>query len=250
MTGKIFINYRRGDDAGFTRALYHQLESAFAGGDLFMDVEGYIKPGDDFFEVINAQIASCDVVLAVIGPRWAELLAARKGDPNDFVAIEIKAAFDQGKRVIPVLVGGASMPRSDTLPEAIRPLARRNAVVLRHERFNVDCHGLVTALKESLTAAEKERAARRESEDFARRSTRIFEAPDKMMRAFVFPSDINRDATQHVVYHPLQMESRVVIRSSAGDTVISKDYSSPDGDHGYYVEHGEWFRTRNSSSTA
>jgi hypothetical protein len=172
------------------------------------------------------------VVLAVIGPRWAELLAARKGDPGDFVAIEIKAAFDQGKRVIPVLVGGASMPRAHSLPEAIRPLARRNAVGLRHERFKADCHGLIAALKESLTAAEQERAV-------ARRSTRIFEAPDKAMRALVFPSDINRDATLRLAHRP-EMEGRVVIRSSAGETVMSKDYSSPDGEHGYHIDYAKW----------
>jgi hypothetical protein len=153
MAGKIFINYRRGDDAGFTQALYLRLESEFAGGDLFMDVEGHIKPGDDFVEILNAQVAASDVVLAVIGPRWAELLAVRRDDPDDFLAIEIKAAFDQRKRVIPVLVGGASMPRADSLPEAIRPLARRNAVGLRPERFEADCQGLVAALKESLASS-------------------------------------------------------------------------------------------------
>jgi TIR domain len=239
MAGKIFINYRRADDAGFTQALYLHLESEFGSGDLFMDVEGYIKPGDDFFEVINSQISSCDVVLAVIGPRWTELLTARVGDPDDFVAIEIKAAFNQGKRVIPALVGGASMPRADSLPDAIRPLARRNAVDLRPESFKVDCRRLVAALKKSLTAAGQERAARTQAEEFARRSTRIFEAPDKAMRALVFPSDINRDDALDGAWRP-QRESRVVIRSSAGDTVMSKDYSSPSGEHGYYVDHGEW----------
>lgn len=58
------------------------------------------------------------------------VLTARQGDRGDFVAIEIKAAFDQGKRVIPVLVGGANMPRADLLPEPIGALARRNAVGL------------------------------------------------------------------------------------------------------------------------
>ncbi len=29
MTGNIFINYRRGDDPGFTQALYSRLEQAF-----------------------------------------------------------------------------------------------------------------------------------------------------------------------------------------------------------------------------
>jgi hypothetical protein len=77
MAGKIFINYRRDDDPGYTQALYLRLEDEFATSDLFMDVEGQIKPGDDFVAVLNAQVAEADVVLVVIGPRWSELLATR-----------------------------------------------------------------------------------------------------------------------------------------------------------------------------
>jgi len=172
MAGKIFINYRRGDDPGYTQALYQRLEHEFRDGALFMDVEGQIKPGDDFVEVLNAQVAAADVLLVVIGPRWAELFSQRQNDPDDFVAIEIKAALDQGKRVIPVLVGGAGIPRAETLPEPIRPLARRNAVGLRPERFKADCQGLVTALKESLAVAEQERAARTEAERKAAEAAR------------------------------------------------------------------------------
>src|SRR5262245_36024091 len=172
MPGKIFINYRRGDDPGYTQALYQRLEDEFASGDLFMDVEGHIKPGDDFVEVLNAQVAAADVLLTIIGPRWSELLAARAGDTDDFVTIEIKAALDQGKRVIPVLVGGAGMPRADALPEFIRQLARRNAVGLRPERFRADGQGRVTALKDHLAAAEKERAARTEAERRAAEAAR------------------------------------------------------------------------------
>jgi molybdopterin biosynthesis enzyme MoaB len=131
MAGKIFINYRRGDDPGFTQALYQRLENEFTADDLFMDVEGHIRPGDDFVKVLNDHVTAADVLLAVIGPRWTESLAARRNDPDDFVAIEIKAALENNKRVIPVLVGGADMPRADSLPEAIRPLARRDAVGLR-----------------------------------------------------------------------------------------------------------------------
>jgi TIR domain len=173
VAGKIFLNYRRGDDPGFTQALYQRLEDEFTGGDLFMDVEGHIKPGDDFVEVLKTQVAATDVLLVVIGPRWTDLLAARQGDPDDFVAIEIKAALDQGKRVIPVLVGGAAVPRPDALPEGIRALARRNAVGLRPERFKADCQGLMTALKEHLAAAEQERAARTETERKAAEAARL-----------------------------------------------------------------------------
>jgi hypothetical protein len=119
--------------------------------------------------VLKAQVAAADVLLAVVGPRWGELLSARSGDADDFVAIEIKPVLEQGKRVIPVLVGGASMPRADMLPEPIRALARRNAVGLR------PCQGLITALKEQLAAAQIERAARtkaeREAAEAARRKS-------------------------------------------------------------------------------
>ena len=173
MVGKIFINYRRGDDAGFTQALYQRLEDEFTARNIFMDVEGHIRPGDDFVEVLNAQVAGADVLLAIIGPRWTELLAARADDPDDFVTIEIRAALEKGKRVIPVLVGGAAIPRAEALPEGIRALARRNAVGLRPERFKADCQGLVTALKEQLAAAEAERAARTDAERSAAEADRL-----------------------------------------------------------------------------
>src|SRR5258708_5556710 len=150
MAGKVFINYRRADDAGFTHALHSRLESEFAAGDLFMDVEGSIKPGDDFVEVLNAQVEASDVVLVVIGLRWVESFTSHQGGSEDFVLIEIEAALEQRKRIIPVLVGGASMPRVESLPKTIRALARRHAVGLRPERFRADCQGLITAIKESL----------------------------------------------------------------------------------------------------
>jgi hypothetical protein len=137
-----------------------------------MDVEGSIKPGDDFVEVLSTQVGACDVMLAIIGPRWRDLLVGRASDPADFVTIEIRTAFGMGKRVIPVLVGGASIQHADELPEAIQPLARRNAVGLRPERFKADCQGLVTALKEQLAGAEKERAARTEAERAAAEADR------------------------------------------------------------------------------
>lgn len=102
----IFINYRRYDDPGFATALYNNLEKEFGAGQLFMDVEGHIRPGDDFVEVIRAQVTQCQVMLTIIGPRWTELMSARANELQDFVVIEIEAALRQGKLVIPVLVGG------------------------------------------------------------------------------------------------------------------------------------------------
>ena len=64
--GKIFINYRRSNDAGVARLLYDRLEQEFAGTALFMDMDA-IPPGADFVAVLERGVAGCDVFLAVIG---------------------------------------------------------------------------------------------------------------------------------------------------------------------------------------
>jgi hypothetical protein len=62
---------------------------------------------------------------------------------------------------------------------------------------------------------------------------RIYRSPDGTLRAVVLPVDISLNATP-------DMESRVVIRTSKGETVTSKDYSSPRGFNGYYVVRAQW----------
>lgn len=161
MTGKIFINYRRGDEPGFTQALLGRLEQAFPTDRLFIDVDS-IPPGEDFARMLESQVAQCDAMLAIIGNGWLDATDERGNrrllDPNDFVRIEIESALRQGKRVIPVLVHEARMPRADELPEAIRSLATRNAVRLTHERFRADVQGLVRALQGALDQAPTKRS--------------------------------------------------------------------------------------------
>jgi hypothetical protein len=162
MAAKIFINYRRGDDPGNTGRLFDRLQEAFQPDQLFMDVDS-IKPGLDFVKVLDEQVWQCDIVLSVIGQNWInardEAGNRRLDNPEDFVRIEIESALNQNKRVIPVLVGYARMPRSDELPEQMKPLARRHAVRLTHERFRADAQGLVKVIQEALEEVE---ALRRE----------------------------------------------------------------------------------------
>src|SRR5215469_8597618 len=97
MGGNIFISYRRDDDPGFALALYQRLKQDFPGERLFMDVEGHIKAGDNFVDVLNEQVAQCDVLLAIIGERWIgakdEAGSRRLEKDDDFVRIEIASAL-------------------------------------------------------------------------------------------------------------------------------------------------------------
>jgi hypothetical protein len=116
--------------------------------------------------VLEEQVGQCDALLAVIGKGWIDARdekgARRLDNAEDFVRIEIESALKQDKRVIPVLVGDTHMPRPEELPEAIRPLARRNAVRLSHERFRADAQGLIKALQRALEDVEALRQAHAE----------------------------------------------------------------------------------------
>ena len=181
MTGKIFINYRRGDDPQAAGRLFDRLQDIFEPQQLFLDVDN-IAPGLDFMRVLDERVAECDVVLAVIGKGWIDARDAagtrRLDDPDDFVRIEITSALNQGKRVIPVLIGDTPMPHQEQLPEALRPLARRNAVRLTHERFRADTQGLVKALEQALAEIEEARQqqAQAEAERQAAEQRRLQEA--------------------------------------------------------------------------
>ena len=61
----------------------------------------------------------------------------------------------------------------------------------------------------------------------------IYASPDGALRALVVPVDVSLYATP-------DMESRIVIRTAKGDTLTSKDYSSPRGTNGYYVIDAKW----------
>jgi hypothetical protein len=134
---KIFISYRREDAAAYAGRLCDRLNAALSADRVFMDVED-IRPGEDFEQAIQEKIAGCEVVLAVIGPRWLEIMSKRGGQGDDFVRQELSAALERQITVIPVLVGGARMPAPADLPPELERLSRRNAVELSDTRFDRD----------------------------------------------------------------------------------------------------------------
>jgi predicted ATPase len=149
-TPRFFVSYRREDAPGHVGRLADHLLARFGSGSVFMDVES-IEAGADFTAQIGSAIGRSDAVLIVIGPGWLEAKSAngsrRLDDPADFVVAEIRAALDADVRLIPVLVGGASMPAEQGLPESIAWLARRNAVELLDRRWREDVDTLVEILE-------------------------------------------------------------------------------------------------------
>lgn len=155
---KLFINYRREDTAPYAGRLYDRLVAHFGENQVFIDID-QIDPGEDFVEVINSKVGSCEIAIVSIGPNWLTAKDAsgqrRLDDSEDFVRIEIIAALERKIRVIPVLVGGARMPRKQDLPEALAPLSRRNAIELSETRFHADVSRLIEAIEKTRASSEK-----------------------------------------------------------------------------------------------
>lgn len=151
----IFISYRRDDSEGHAGRLYDDLVQEFGDGAVFMDVAG-IEPGIDFRKVIDKNVSSCGVLLALIGPAWLDAKDEeghrRLDNPMDFVRLETAAALKREIPVVPVLVSKARMPRPDQLPEDLKELAYRNGVELTHPRWDTDVQALVKALRRHVDA--------------------------------------------------------------------------------------------------
>ncbi len=112
------------------------------------------KGGDDFTAVIEEKISVSDVLVAVIGVRWLTITGEngmrRLDNSGDFVRLEIGKALERGIRVIPVLVGGAVIPRAEDLPEDLRALCERQAVEVRDAHFHSDADQLIQILHKAL----------------------------------------------------------------------------------------------------
>src|SRR4051812_30898237 len=147
--GAIFVSYRRGDSEGQARAVVQALAQHVGKNSVFMDVDG-IQPGRDFRQVLNERLASCDMMLVIIGKGWLSATDAagkrRLEDPRDFVRQEVAAALKRNIPVTPVLVQGASMPSADELPQDLQDLTYRNSFELGHNRWESDVNEMIRRL--------------------------------------------------------------------------------------------------------
>ena len=146
----IFISYRRTDSDGWAGRLRDALRVRF-GDIVFQDVDN-IADGEIFSEVIDRALQACDVALVIIGPTWAsardEQGRRRLDLEEDWVRTETSMVLNRKIRVIPVLVGGARLPRAEELPEELRSLTKRQAREIRSTSWDSDVALLASHLEQ------------------------------------------------------------------------------------------------------
>ncbi|MBV9358878.1 MAG: toll/interleukin-1 receptor domain-containing protein [Chloroflexi bacterium] len=120
---RVFINYRREDADSAALLLCERLEQEFGAANVYLDVKA-LQAGTNWLEQIMAHGERGDAFLALIGRRWLTSLQERQrrppGDDEDFVMLELEFALREWRgTVVPVLVGGATMPAAASLPSQL-----------------------------------------------------------------------------------------------------------------------------------
>lgn len=150
----VFINYRIADNEGFGRSIKDRLQLRLGEAvRLDLDVDGAIRPGEPFPAELRARVSEAGLILAVIGPRWVEILQERAKQPqDDWVRFELVLAKSLGKTIIPVLIGGAEMPRVDQLPEELAFLPPLQGVTIPPGMFDAGVSKLEVEVRGRLAA--------------------------------------------------------------------------------------------------
>jgi hypothetical protein len=150
--GRIFLCYRNDDSVLETTILQKLLRDRFGRANVFRDID--IPAGEDYRDAIRRELDSCFAVLVIIGRKWLTVTdqegKRRIDGPHDMLRREIELALesDARTRVIPVLVDGTQMPRSDELPDSVARLAYRISCELSRRHLEDDAnHRLIPRLE-------------------------------------------------------------------------------------------------------
>ena len=158
---RIFISYRRDDSSVHARLLHRELLEFFDADQIFIDIED-IDHGEDFARLIDAELNRADVVLVVIGPRWAEIVQQRERR-DDWVRHEVERALAlkaRGRlRVLPVMVGGAAWG-DYSLHATLRHLQTLPTLATADLRFRLHMRTLLESIRRRRLWGELREAVR------------------------------------------------------------------------------------------
>jgi TIR domain-containing protein len=144
----IFISFRGDDEPYGAVLLQTALASRFGWSAVFRSSDS-IRLGEDYVTELIGAVERCAVLLAVIGPRWSVGPGGcPRGNtgPDDWVQREIGLAFRAGKRVVPVLLGGARLPDRLDLHPTIAQLGQCQYRRLDYRRFHSEVAAFGTDL--------------------------------------------------------------------------------------------------------
>lgn len=154
---QIFISYRTDD----TRHFVSRLRATFAKelpGDLTFFDKDSLDVGVPFRDAITDAITGSAVVVVVIASEWfAEHNRRRLWAADDPVRMEVETALRSRKKVLPLLVDDARLPRAEELPPSMQGLFEHHSIRIRSETYDDDADRLVRVIDGLVAQASPDR---------------------------------------------------------------------------------------------
>lgn len=149
---RIFVVYRQSDSGAVARQIADRLAATYGPTAVMTSFQD--APLDVNLQQETYRMATTSaVVLAVIGPAWAN--DPRLHRPDDVVRYALETALmNPHTRLIPVLVGGAMIPNPQLLPPGLQTLTARGVVSVRTDAFfEQDMQALMAAVRQAMRPA-------------------------------------------------------------------------------------------------
>lgn len=155
---RVFICYRPNDAPALAGRIHDRLSLRFGENNLVKDVETK-SLGVDVRQAIQNEVNNSDVMLVVVGKKWANDSAAVLDNPNDPIRLQLDAGLKRDDYLmIPLLVEGATMPSSEQLPASLQDLLQRQSAVIRGEpNFTNDMNWLGDQIEQVFQAKRPQR---------------------------------------------------------------------------------------------
>jgi hypothetical protein len=152
-TCPIFISYRWRDapaarrrGGSFIERLEERLGAKWGSKKVFRDTRK-IRYGDAIRREVFEYASRADVLFAVIGKNWLELLRNRDPSSDDLLRFEIATALRRGIRVVPLFVGFPSIPElRQKLPADMAELGGRKGILVKNKEDWASTFELVTRI--------------------------------------------------------------------------------------------------------
>ncbi len=182
---KIFMSYRRADSPDFVERIRDWFAWRYGRDSVFIDFDN-IPPFSRFADHIRERVRECDVLVAIIGPQWLDLLRERLARPEeeDYVQIEIQQALELGKWIAPICIKGASVPRANELPQHLRGMMNYHVADLNSRQHFLDnIERILDALEQQLAEMEALQVVNQDIESVESAGLNLREAFDRFEEA-------------------------------------------------------------------
>jgi hypothetical protein len=144
----IVVSYRKSDTKFIAGRIGDSLVTSFGDRQVRVGVENLITPGDDYADAIESGIKQAQVLIVLIGSGW--LNEPWLNNSQDYDRLALLTALNEKKRVLPILIDGATMPTADQLPAEFASLARRTGLSVSEDTFRADIAPVVDTLKKAV----------------------------------------------------------------------------------------------------